>query len=274
MKKYMIRCDIEGVSGVVSYAQAEPGKPEFEFGKKMFMSDLMAMVNGLLEGGADEVWIYDEHYYGRNIDLDALPKNVYAICGKPPYLKDWAGGLDESFEALLLLGFHSKRGTQNALLNHSYEPCIKNININGVSVGEIGVEAAIAGDYNVPLAMISADSEGARECRELIDGVLDVSVKESKSETGAVCYPKAVTYKMIFDAAKEVVKGNIKTKPYYTGQDVCLEITLFDCEYRKNYEKLFKETIKNGIITINAKSMTEAWATYWDRKVIAENYER
>jgi len=28
MKKYMVRCDIEGVSGVVSFAQAEPGKPE------------------------------------------------------------------------------------------------------------------------------------------------------------------------------------------------------------------------------------------------------
>ena len=28
-KRYMIRCDIEGVSGVVSYEQAEPGKPDY-----------------------------------------------------------------------------------------------------------------------------------------------------------------------------------------------------------------------------------------------------
>jgi len=54
LKKYMIRCDIEGVSGVVSYEQAEPGKSEYELGLRMFKSDLCACVNGLLEGGADE----------------------------------------------------------------------------------------------------------------------------------------------------------------------------------------------------------------------------
>mgnify|MGYP002441526898 CR=1 FL=1 len=40
MKKYMIRCDIEGVSGVVSYEQADPSRPEFAFGQRMFMCDL------------------------------------------------------------------------------------------------------------------------------------------------------------------------------------------------------------------------------------------
>jgi len=96
MKKYMIRCDIEGVSGVVSYEQAEPGNPEFEFGKRMFMSDLLALIDGLNQGGADEIWGYDEHYYGRNIDIDRLPKNVTSICGKPPYRLNWAGKLDDS----------------------------------------------------------------------------------------------------------------------------------------------------------------------------------
>ena len=53
MKKFMIRCDVEGVSGVVSYDQAEPGKPEYETGRKWFMSDLTALVKGLVDGGAD-----------------------------------------------------------------------------------------------------------------------------------------------------------------------------------------------------------------------------
>ena len=55
MKRYMIRCDIEGVSGVVSYEQAEPGRPEFAFGQRMFMSDLLALTDGLNAGGADEI---------------------------------------------------------------------------------------------------------------------------------------------------------------------------------------------------------------------------
>ena len=97
MNKYMIRCDIEGVSGVVSYEQAEPGKPEYDFGLRMFKSDLCACIDGLLEGGADEVVIYDEHYDGRNIDPTWLPERVSFISGKPPYRADWAGGLDASY---------------------------------------------------------------------------------------------------------------------------------------------------------------------------------
>ncbi len=144
--KFMIRCDIEGVTGVVSYEQAEPCKSEYVFGQKMFMSDLIACIKGLLSGEADEIVVYDEHYYGRNIDLSAIPENVKTICGKPPYHPDWAGGLDETFTGVILLGFHSKFGTPGGLLPHSYELDIKDITINGLSVGEIGIEAAIAGD--------------------------------------------------------------------------------------------------------------------------------
>ena len=30
MKKFMIRCDMEGASGIVSYLQAEPQKSEYQ----------------------------------------------------------------------------------------------------------------------------------------------------------------------------------------------------------------------------------------------------
>ena len=162
-KRYMVRCDIEGVSGVVSYEQAEPGKREYAFGHEMFMSDLIALLQGLNAGGADEVVIYDEHYYGRNIDMGELVCNVSAICGKPPYRPDWAGGLDASFAGVVLLGFHSKFGTPGGLLHHTYELDIRDLRINGVSVGEIGMEAAIAGDYGVPVVLVTGDSAGVAE---------------------------------------------------------------------------------------------------------------
>ena len=138
MPKYMIRCDMEGVTGVVSYAQAEPGGTEYDFGLRMFLADLGAAVEGLLSGGAEEVVIYDEHYYGRNVDLGMLPSRATVICGKPPYRPGWAGGLDDSFAGLVLLGFHSRRGTPGGLLNHTYEPDIRNLRLNGAIVGEIG----------------------------------------------------------------------------------------------------------------------------------------
>lgn len=267
MKKYMIRCDIEGVTGVVDYSQAEPGKSEFEFGKKMFLSDLKALIEGLNAGGADEIYIYDEHFYGRNIEMEELPENVFAICGKPPYLKNWAGGLDESFAGLILLGFHSKRGTENALLNHTYEPDIADIDINGVSVGEIGMEAAIAGDYDVPLLLVTADSEGIAEAKKLVPQTVGVTVKESLSEFGALCYPACVTYKKIYDAACSIVKNPPTVKPYKVGE-VTMKINLKNGAFREAYERLYPNDIKDGITTIKGETATAAWAEYWKRKNI------
>lgn len=265
--KYIVRCDIEGVSGVVSYEQAEPGKPEFDFGKTMFMADLMALIKGLNKGGAESIVIYDEHYYGRNIDLGTLPENVTVLCGKPPYRRDWAGGLDETFLGLILLGVHSKRGAKDALLNHTYENDIKNIILNGISVGEIGIEAAIAGDYDVPLVLVTGDSRGVAEAKALIQGVNGVVVKESISETCALCYPTAVTSKAIYEEAIKILHNPSNIKPYCIKGKVHIEIELDNGVFCDTFNKLYGKQIVNGTVVIDAASVTEAWAIYWEKKL-------
>ncbi|MCX6992903.1 MAG: M55 family metallopeptidase [Kiritimatiellaeota bacterium] len=263
MKKYMIRCDMEGVSGVVSYAEAEPGKPEYAFGQKMFMSDLTALIDGLNEGGADEILIYDEHYYGRNIAIDQLPENATAICGKPPYKKDWAGGLDKSCTGLILLGFHSKRNT-GELLHHSYEPDIKNLILNGISVGEIGMEAAIAGDWGVPLLMITADSAGIAEARKLVPKVAGVSVKESLSADGGACPAAKLTARKIRETAAGIVRHPPAVKPWQITGGIKLEVVFNPGPYLNVFQKLFG---CSDSIAIRGKTVTECWAKYWQMKL-------
>lgn len=186
MKKFMIRADVEGVCGVVSYAQVEPQKAEYACGQRMFMADLLSVVKGLHEGGADDIIVYDQHYWGRNIDLERIPEYVNVICGKPPYRSNWAGGLDSTFDGVVLLGFHSKSETPGGLLSHTYELDIADLRLNGVSVGEIGMEAAIAGDYGVPVVLITGDSAAIKEGKALLPGVRGVSVKEALSQEGAL----------------------------------------------------------------------------------------
>ena len=60
--KIMIRSDIEGVTGVTTYEQAENS----EFGRSMLMNDLNACINGILSTGNHEIVTYDEHTDGRN----------------------------------------------------------------------------------------------------------------------------------------------------------------------------------------------------------------
>ena len=270
-KRYMVRCDIEGVTGVVSFEQAEPGKPEYEFGQRMFMCDLMALLEGLNAGGADEVVIYDEHYYGRNIDMEELPVNASAICGKPPYRADWAGGLDESFAGVIVLGFHSKFGTPDGLLHHTYELDIRDLRLNGVSIGEIGMEAAIAGDYGVPLAMVTADSAGVAEAEALLPGTVGVVVKESLGETGGLCYPVVVTCERIRSAAQRLVEEPPDVQPYAVGDTATLEIELNDGPYLDTVRSTLSGDMKDErTLAISEKTATAAWAAYWERKLVCQ----
>ncbi len=269
--KFMIRCDIEGVSGVVSYDQAEPGKSEYAFGLRMFQSDLCACLDGLWMGGADEIVIYDEHYYGRNIDPAWLASNVEFIAGKPPYRSDWAGGLDSTFTGMILLGFHSKFGTPGGLLHHSYELDIRDLRLNGVSVGEIGMETAIAGDNNVPLLLVTADSAGCREAETLVNGVKTVVVKESLGETGALCKSLDLTVEMIRDAAREIVENLPSVKPWNCGTPVVLEVDFNEGKYADAIRRIYPDDInKSGTLIIHGDTATAVWAEYWKRKLVAQ----
>ena len=269
-RKVMIRCDIEGVSGVVSYAQAEPGKPEFEFGLRMFRSDLMACVEGLLEGGTREVVIYDEHYWGRNVDPAWLPDGVSVIAGKPPYRADWAGGLDNTFDGVVLLGFHSMYGT-GAVLHHSYELDIRELRLNGTAVGEIGMEAAVAGDLELPVLLVTADSAGVAEAAALMPGVHTVTVKESLGEIQAHCPPLHVTAKAIRTAAREAVATSPSAEPFRVGREVVLEVRFNPGPYLESLRRCFPDSLSgDGPMVIKGGSAAEVWAVYWQRKLQAQ----
>ena len=258
--KFMVRCDMEGVSGIVSYEQAEPGKSEYAEGRRLFHCDLLALLNGLKDGGAEEIFVYDEHFDGRNIDLTQLPSGVFVYVGKPPYTADWAGGIDGSFDGLILRGFHSMRGTEGALLNHTYEPDLRGLLLNGIRVGEIGMETAIAGCYGVPLSLIVADSEGVLEAKELVPDTAFVSVKESMSEFGALCYPETVTSAWIRAAAKTLAEGPVAGTPFRPGKPCRLEVEFFDTPVSRQYKLMFGEE------PIVAPDAARCWAEYRRRK--------
>ena len=267
-RDYMIRCDMEGVGGVVSYEQARPGAPEYPQAQQWFMAELVALVEGLKEGGADRVVIYDEHYWGRNIDLAQLPPGAEAICGKPPYRADWAGRLDETFAGMILLGFHSKAGTPGGLLPHTYEHDIADLVLNGVSVGEIGMEAAIAGDFSVPTVMITGDSAGVAEAASLLAGIETVATKQSLSTTGAVCYCLTEITQRIRQTAARIVSRPPDVKPYTVGNRAELEIRLHAGPYLDTRRLLFpSQMADHRTLALSGDTATAVWADYWQIKL-------
>ncbi|MBI3990909.1 MAG: M55 family metallopeptidase [Candidatus Omnitrophica bacterium] len=256
--KFMIRCDVEGVTGVTTYEQAENSI----FGKQMLANDLNAAVEGLLSAGEHEIVIYDEHTDGRNVLLDNLPECASVICGKPLYRPDW-GGIDSSYDAMLMIGFHSRSGVNGALLAHSYLRENLNISINGKVVGEIGMEAAIAGDFSVPVWLVAGDSAGMAEAEEILPGVKTVTVKESMGEFVARCYSPKLTAKLICESSRCVAQSPPGVKPLKFNGNIELQISLAESDYldklKSRYSKFF---IRENTVMLNGRTVTEVWSRY------------
>ena len=256
--KFMIRSDVEGVTGVTTYQQAEGS----EFGRSMLANDLNAAIAGLLSTGDHEIVVYDEHTDGRNVALEGLPESVSVICGKPPYRPDW-GGIDFSYDAMIMVGYHARSGAEGAVLPHSYSRKNLNIRLNGSVVGEIGMEAAIAADLDVPTWLVTGDSAGMTEAQEMIPGVKTVVVKEAMGEFAARCLPPKLTASLICKAARDVARTPPDVKPLKFDAPVQMQIDLAESDYteklRSAYSKIF---IKDNTIQIVGETVTEVWSKY------------
>ncbi len=266
MKKFAVRSDMEGLFGVMSWGEVIPGSPAYEKARRWLLDEVLAMCEGLREGGADYVEIYDEHYYGLNLDARDLPEGVAVIRGKPPYTVNWPGGLNSSFAGLILQGYHAKWGTEGGVLAHTYEPDIEGIWINGVAVGEIGVEAAIAGEAGVPFSLYIGDSHGAEEAQGLVPGVETVRVKEGMGMERGLCRGWPEVRREIVAAAVKIAQNPLP-KPLRFDPPIEMRIKLGLGDYREEFMKEFAAVrVDPEHAILNGGSVTEVWARYWSMK--------
>ncbi len=128
--KIFISADIEGVTGVTHWDETEKLKADYKDFAHQMTLEVKAACEGAINAGADEIWIKDAHETGRNIDHNLLPKNTKLIRG------GWSGHiysmvqeLDETFDALLFIGYHSAGGTSTNPLSHSMHTGIDYISL-------------------------------------------------------------------------------------------------------------------------------------------------
>jgi D-amino peptidase len=226
MKIYML-VDAEGISGVVNHdLQVKPDSPRYEETRRLMMSDLDAAIEGALDGGAAEIVVYDMHYWGTNVILDDLHSKVRVLLGKPPKIVPPAG-IDESVDALFMIGYHSMAETEGALLSHTYTLDMKALRLNGVLMGEIGLEAAISGEKGVPLALLTGDDAAMREAEDLLGDFEGARVKTGTGPKSALCLPLAKSRALIYKRAKSAVRRLEDFTPYSVESPYTINIEFY-----------------------------------------------
>ena len=250
--RFLIMTDIEGVTGVTTFPQAEKS----DFGREMLMHDLCAVLEGIKDAGAEAV-VYDMHTDGRNVDIGRVSSPV--VMGKP-ILGELYRGVGSDFDGLFLMGLHTMQHTGH-LLAHSYLREYDAIYLNGILVGEIGIEAALAGEQGIPLKFVSGDDMGCREAETLIDDVVTCPVKKSLGDDTAICYAPEATGRMLREKAAEAVRAQVK--PFAVKAPYEIRIVYSDCRYLEIMKQIHPEIfVDERTVVMKGDNLLKTWSKY------------
>ena len=178
-----ISIDMEGVAGVVHEDQTNPAEPrhagEYNRMRSLMTSEANAAIAGALDAGATRVLVNDSHWLMRNLLAEELHPSAELLSGGPK-LRSMVEGIELGFDAACFVGYHAMAGTRDAVIDHTYTGIVHQVRLNGRPVGELGINAALAARYGVPVAMVSGDHALAAEAKALLgESVEAVVVKHA-----------------------------------------------------------------------------------------------
>lgn len=213
--KVYISADMEGISGVVDGSQVTEGGSDFAMARKWMAEDVNAVIRGLRAAGATEFVVNDSHGGMRNLLPDLLDPDARLISGTPKPLA-MMEGLDDSFDAVVFVGYHAGAGTGRAVLDHSYSGrSVHRIRLNGVEMPEQGLNAAIAGYFGVPVVLVTGDTATTRQTHDLLGGeVATVAVKDSIGRTAAHLLPMAEARRQLTEGAHQGLAARERVRPF------------------------------------------------------------
>ncbi len=220
--KIYIHTDMEGISGIDSMEMIDRAGPRFRQCCELLMADVNAAVDGAFAGGATHVTVLDSPGGGNNFIVDLLDKR--AELDKRPNNK-WWGIIDGTYRGTFFIGAHPMAGTQNGFLDHTQSSLTwHDYTINGRKVGELGQWAIVAGNWEVPMLMVSGDEAACAEARNFFNPVETAVVKRALGRNRAELVEVKEARDRIREAARRAVGLIGKGRPLIPSKP--MEITL------------------------------------------------
>ena len=229
MKIYLMT-DLEGVAGVYRWEERTDESRENHERRgrqrRWLAHEVNAAADGFFAAGATEVIVNDGHGAGYTIDMDEVDHRIEVIHGQErPF---WLPYLDESCDATGIVGAHAKAGTKGANLCHTMSLPIRGYWVNDVSIGEMGLQALIAGHYGVPFVFCSGDAYACREIEALIPGCCTAAVKKGTSLLSARTLPPQRARELIRKGAQDSMGQIGQVKPLDLGKPITFRMEYYE----------------------------------------------
>ena len=166
----------------------------------------------------------DGHGNAHNLLPDAMPSGVRLLRSWPrPFLQ--MEGIDAAgIEAAFFIGYHNGAMGAGGILAHTYSGgAVRDLRVNGVSASEGYLNAALAGEFGVPVVLVTGDAETAADAARYAPAAQTCVVKQSVGFRAAA----ALTPKEACDAiraAAETALAAPRPDPFRLAGPYRLEI--------------------------------------------------
>ena len=223
--KIYISADMEGITGVVTGEQLGPQGFEYARFREFMTQEVNAAIEGAMAAGATDIVISDSHGNGQNLLIEKLaPSNVLLVRSWPRPL-GMMQGIDETFAGAIFIGYHTGTTNLDGVRAHTLSSArLTDVRLKGMSVSEAGLNAAIAGHFNVPVIMVSGDDAVVKETTALLGNIEGAVVKWASGFHSAKTMTPQMSYVLIREKAQRAVKRIGEFKPYKLAAPIELDV--------------------------------------------------
>jgi D-amino peptidase len=207
--RLFISADIEGVTGINTWSETNKSNPDYSEFREQMTREVVAACEGALTAGATEIVVKDAHDSGRNLKVEDLPKEAKLIrnWSRHPYSMVW--GIDESFDAIAYIGYHSPAGSNDNPLAHTMSSStVHEMLLNGELCSEFMLHSLVARSHGVPSIFLSGDAGICKRAKDLDQEIETVATIQGTGNATFSHHPK-VTAEQIKAGVENALKKNL-----------------------------------------------------------------
>ncbi len=206
--KVFISVDMEGVCGLVRWADVATRGIDFGRNRALMTADANAAVDGAFAAGASEVIVEENHGVEDLCVLlmDEIDPRCRVIRGAGRPGATTMAGLDADCGVVLLVGHHARAGSFPGIMAHTISyGGFRLVRLAGEPIGEPDFFARRAGELGVPVGMVSGDQVVADQVAALAPKAELVVVKEALGNQSGNCIPPLRGRELIRAGAERAV---------------------------------------------------------------------
>ena len=255
--KIYVSADIEGTTGIAHWDETTKSKSDYADFQKQMTAEVAAACEGAIEAGAAEIYVQDAHDSGRNIIQSKLPERVKLI-------REWSGhpysmlqGLDKSFDAVVMTGYHSRAGADGNPLAHTFSGQVAYLKINDRFASEFLINAYTALYVGAPVVLVTGDVSLCDDVTDFNQNIATVPVNEGAGGSVISIHP-SLAIRLIEDAARDALSGDLGRYKMTMPAKFTIELAYRD------FKRAYKASFYPGVKQIDPHAVRYESDNYYD----------